>query len=56
MRRRKLPKFSKRREHPTFLYLIGMGIRYLIEVLDALISGKEVPYMETPAVGCTYLS
>ena len=27
--------------------------RYLIEVLDALISGKEVPYMETPAVGCT---
>jgi peroxiredoxin len=27
--------------------------RYLIEVLDALISGKEVPYRETPAVGCT---
>jgi peroxiredoxin len=27
--------------------------RYLIEVLDALISGKEVPYSETPAVGCT---
>ncbi len=27
--------------------------RYLIEVLDALISGKEVPYGETPAVGCT---
>jgi len=27
--------------------------RYLIEVLDALISGKEVPHMETPAVGCT---
>ena len=27
--------------------------RYLIEVLDALISGKEVPYKETPAVGCT---
>lgn len=30
--------------------------RYLIEVLDALISGKEVPYMETPAVGFSYLS
>jgi peroxiredoxin len=27
--------------------------RYLIEVLDALISGKEVPYRETSAVGCT---
>jgi len=27
--------------------------RYLIEVLDTLISGKEVPYRETPAVGCT---
>lgn len=26
---------------------------YLKDVLDAILSGKEVPEMETPAVGCT---